>query len=60
MNTKNADGSYMTEAEIKAEAFVLMVAGPDTAAAFIGPFVNNVIQNPVIDKRFRDLRRRAN
>lgn len=50
----------MTEAEIKAKAFVLMVAGPDTAAAFIGPFVNNVIQNPVIDKRFRDLRRRAN
>ncbi|KAL5382175.1 hypothetical protein PMIN06_003836 [Paraphaeosphaeria minitans] len=53
MNAKNADGSYMTEAEIKAEAFVLMVAGPDTTAAFIGPFVNYVIQNPAIHARLR-------
>lgn len=53
MNAKNADGSYMTEGEIKAEAFVLMVAGPDTTAAFIGPFVNNVIQNPTIHARLR-------
>lgn len=43
----------MTEDEINAEAIILMVAGPDTTAAFIGPFVNYVSQDPVIRDRLR-------
>ena len=31
--------------EIKTESFVLMTAAADTSAAFIGPFVNHVIQD---------------
>jgi cytochrome P450 len=53
MNAKNADGTYMTEEEIKVECFVLMVAGPDTTAAFIGPFVHYVIENPKVHARLR-------
>ncbi|KAF2439288.1 cytochrome P450 monooxygenase [Karstenula rhodostoma CBS 690.94] len=53
MNAKNADGTYLTEDEIKVECFVLMVAGPDTTAAFIGPFVNYIIQNPKVHARLR-------
>jgi cytochrome P450 len=53
MNAKNSDGSYMTVEEIKVEALVLMVAAADTSAAFIGPFINNVIQNPKIHSRLR-------
>jgi len=51
MNATNGDGTYMTVEEIKVEALVLMVAAADTSAAFIGPFVNNIIQNRKIHAR---------
>ncbi|KAB8356377.1 hypothetical protein FH972_023961 [Carpinus fangiana] len=54
MNAKNADGSYMTVEEVKVEALVLMVAATDTSAAFISPFVHNVIQNSHIYARLRE------
>ena len=54
MNAKNGDGSYMTVEEVKIEALVLMVAAADTSAAFIGPFVNNVIQNATIHARLQE------
>lgn len=44
----NHDGSLMSIEEIKLESFVIMVAGSDTSAAFISPFVNNIIQDPEI------------
>lgn len=54
MNAKNSDGTYLTIEEIKVEALVLMVAAADTSAAFLSPFINNVIQNPKIHARLRE------
>ncbi|KAL9123290.1 MAG: hypothetical protein Q9187_000162 [Circinaria calcarea] len=44
----NADGTLMSIEEVKTEAFVLMVAAADTSSAFLGPFVNHVIQDPTV------------
>ncbi|OJJ33631.1 hypothetical protein ASPWEDRAFT_741538 [Aspergillus wentii DTO 134E9] len=53
MNAKNTDDGYMSTEGIKVEALVLMVAASDTSAAFIGPFINNIIQNKHIYSRLR-------
>ncbi len=42
MNVKNADGSYMSQEEIRIEALVMLVAATDPSSAFISPFVDNV------------------
>ena len=51
LSATNADGSLMTIEEVKTEAFVLMVAAADTSSAFLGPFVNHVIQNPKVNAK---------